>query len=592
MRFIQHEDRETILLQLSEQIAGDNETRLVDAFVDKVDLASHGFTFKTDKGDKADLGGRREYHPADLLKLYVYGYINQVRSSRQLSKHCRINLEVKWLVSNLQPSHNTVNKFRKNNPDALNELFRTFNRFWKQIGLYGNEDIAIDGSFFAAQNGKQHNFSSDKIKKRLAHIDKKTEDYLALLDQIDKEEDKALKLSEEEVAAKLAVLSKRKEKYQVLSNILKESGDSQVSTTDSDARLLSKGKGAQMAYNVQIATEEENKMIAYYEVTNQGDTKAFHRVAKATKDFLQDGDETQSINALGDKGFNDAEQLHLCQQDNITTYVAHKDEKEPKKEGLFTKSKFVYNRAEDTYQCPNDETLKTTGNFFKNRNRKVKSYQVSFKICEGCPLKESCLSPKSIEKRKGRSITRSPYENAKDDNKKRVSENKEIYHLRKAMVEHPFGTIKRQWGYSYTLLKGFKKVSGEFALIFSAYNLRRATSILGVNELLNRINQAEMLVFSLFLKKLVVTSPTSHHRRKKSPQYDLFQSVCKRIFAPFLTLKVGCVTDWYGSINWSCIVSGIFHYFHKRSISSCKRPVDSEMIRNSTPNSLSFLAVS
>jgi len=515
MRFIKEANRVTLTLRLADEIEPDNEVRLIDAFVEKVDLASHGFIYKTDKKGKVDKGGPSEYNPRALLKLYIYGYLNLIRSSRQLARQCRINLEVKWLMSNLSPSHNTINNFRKDNPKALNEFFRTFNYFWKNIGLFGEKDIAIDGSFFAAQNGKQNNFSAEKIKKRIKYIDKKTQEYLAILDQTDKEESKALALSKKEITDKLKVLSKRKEKYGVLNTKLEESGDTQISTTDPDARLMCKGKGAQMAYNVQIATEEENKMIADFEVTNQGDTKAFHLLAKATKDFLQKQNDTKAINALGDKGYNDAEQIHQCQQDNIVTYIAHKEEKETKKPGLFTKSKFVYNRAEDTYQCPNKKTLKTTGNLFKNRNRKVKSYQISFKICEGCPLKKSCLSTRSIEKRKGRSIIRSAYENAKEDNKKRVSENREIYHLRKAIVEHPFGTIKRQWGFSYTLLKGFKKVSGEFALIFSAYNLRRAISVLGVKHIIKRINQAEMLVFSLFSINGILTENVSYVNRKK-----------------------------------------------------------------------------
>jgi len=529
MRFIKEENRETISFHLSEEIEGDNEIRLIDAFVDKVDFLSHGFIFKTDKGNKVDLGGRSEYHPKLLLKLYLYGYLNKIRSSRQLAKQCVINLEARWLLNNLKPSHNTINKFRKDNPFALKEFFRTFNAFWKDIGLYGDTDMAIDGSFFAAQNGKQNNFSADKLKKHLDYIDQKTEEYLALLEQTDKEEDGSLNLSEKEINQKIKVLSKRKDKYEVLSNTLKETGESQISTTDSDARLLSKGKGTQMAYNVQIATEEENMLIAHFEVTNQGDNKAFHQVAKTTKDFLQDGDDTKSINGLGDKGYNDAEQIHKCQQDNIITYIAHIDQKESEKSGLFTKAKFVYNREDDTYTCPGKETLKTTGNFYKNRNRKVKSYQVSFNVCQACPLKKSCLNNNSLEKRKGRSITRSAYENAKDDNKKRVAKNKEIYHLRKAMVEHPFGTIKRQWGYTYTLLKGFKKVTAEFALIFSCYNLRRAISILGVKQIINRINQAEMLVFFLKMRIVVLTSSNSYHNRKKMMLYDRFQSVYHRI---------------------------------------------------------------
>ena len=199
MRFIKEEDRSELSFQLSNMIEDDNEVRLIDAFVDKVDLISHGFILKTDKGDKVDLGGPSEYHPNILLKLYVYGYLNQIRSSRKIAKQCLINLEVKWLVSNLQPSHNTINKFRKNNPIALKSFFRTFNVFWKDIGLFGENEIAIDGSFISAQNSKEKNYSAAKLKKKIAYIDKKTNEYLALLDHTDQADNNALKLAKKKV---------------------------------------------------------------------------------------------------------------------------------------------------------------------------------------------------------------------------------------------------------------------------------------------------------------------------------------------------------------------------------------------------------
>jgi len=524
MRFIKEEDRTELCFQLSNMIEDDNEVRIIDAFVDKVDLISHGFIFKTDKGDKVDLGGPSEYHPKILLKLYIYGYVYQLRSSRKIAKQCLINLEVKWLISNLQPSHNTINKFRKNNPAALKTLFRTFNVFWKGIGLFGDNEIAIDGSYFAAQNSKEKNYSAGKLKKKIDYIDKKTNEYLALLDQADKE-DNDLKLSKNEVDTTLKTLAKRKEKYNQLSEALQESGETQISLTDPDARLLSKGKGAQMAFNMQIATEEEHKLIAHFDVINKGDRHVFHQVAKETKDFLQDDDQNKSINALGDKGFNDDEQIHKCDQDNIVTYIAHTENSNSKKDTTYSKDKFTYNREEDTYKCPQNQTLKTTGKLYQKGNKRRKGYHISFSVCANCPVKNKCLTKYNLDNRKGKEIVRTEFENAKDDNRKRLLENKEIYQRRKAMVEHPFGTIKRQWGYSYTLLKGLEKVSGEFALIFSAYNLRRAISILGVKQIINRINQVEILVFWLFPDIFMLTQNTSHHIAKKETQYHKINRV-------------------------------------------------------------------
>lgn len=516
MRFIKQENRDQLLLfprSLSEEIGEDNEVRLIDAFVCQVDLVSHGFEFKTDKQGEVDLGGPSEYHPKELLKLYIYGYLNRIRSSRQLSKHCRINIEVRWLLSNLAPSHTTINDFRKNNVKALKLLFRSFNQFWKSLGLFGEDTFGVDSSFFRAQNSKSNNYNEDRVNKQLEYIDKKTEEYLSLLEASDELESKSkASLSTEQIQEKLLELGSKKEKYTGLSNQLTESGESQISTTDPDSRRLSKGKASEIVYNVQVSAEQTNKMIADFEVTNKGDRNAFHSIAKSTKDFLQDGDETQSINGLADKGYDNGEQIHQSGQDNIITYIAHQQAVNSKKDPKFRKSSFDYDKEKDVYLCPENQVLTWNKKFYKKRDYKTKGYYLDFKICDACPFKKACIGEYRLNKSKGKVIVRSEYEDARDENKARVESNKEVYQKRKEIVEHPFGTIKRQWGYSYTLLKGFEKVSGEFALIFSAYNLRRAISILGVNALIDLLNRMNKLVFVHFFNYFSFTAIVAYHK--------------------------------------------------------------------------------
>lgn len=520
MRFIKQENRDQLSLfprSLSEEIGDDNEVRLIDAFIEQVDLVSHGFEFKTDKQGAIDFGGPSEYHPKELLKLYIYGYLNRIRSSRQLAKQCRINIEVRWLLSNLHPSHGTINSFRKNNAKAFKLLFRSFNVFWKSLGLFGEDTFGVDGSFFRAQNSKSNNYNEERINKHLEYLDKKTEEYLSLLEASDDLESKDKEsLSTQAVQEKLLELGSRKEKYTALSNQLAESEDTQISTTDPDSRRLSKGKSSEIAYNVQVAAEESNKMIADFEVTNKGDSNAFHSIAKTTKDFLQDGDETKSINGLADKAYDTGEQIHRSAQDNIITYIAPKESINSKKDPRFRKNRFDYDKETDTYLCPENHFLTWNGKFYKKRDSKTKEYHLDFKVCDACPFKQACLGEYRLNKSKGKVIVRSEFEDAKEENKARVEANREVYQKRKEIVEHPFGTIKRQWGYSYTLLKGFEKVSAEFALIFSAYNLRRAISTLGVNAIIHVLNRVDKLVFASFFNYFNLRAIRVHYNRSKT----------------------------------------------------------------------------
>jgi len=252
-------------------------------------------------------------------------------------------------------------------------------------------------------------------------------------------------------------------------------------------------------------------------VTNKGDSNAFFQIAKPTKDFLTKENQDIKINALADKGYDTGEQIYKAEQYDIITYISHNQRISGKKEPGFNKINFTYIKQKDIYICPVGAFLITTGKFYQKRNGRVKEYRADFKkACKDCPFRDKCLAPSNIEKKKGRVISRPEFEDATQANKERVENNKEIYQKRKEIVEHPFGTIKRNWGYTYTLLKGIEKVTGEFALIFTAYNLRRAISILGVNALIEKVNKLESIVFSFFLQNLLVwLSITTVSRNKK-----------------------------------------------------------------------------
>lgn len=288
---------------------------------------------------------------------------------------------------------------------------------------------------------------------------------------------------------------------------LEQSGNSQISTTDSDARAFhKKGQGTIVGYNAQLAVEASSKMILSYQMTNEGDINAFHQIAKQAADFLlsdQDKTEGKTINGLADKGYDNGEQIKKATEDNIVTYIAPR-QYQSKKPEAYRKDKFVYNLDSDTHTCPAGQCLTTNGKLYettKNGNTYCyKTYQVKQSICQPCSFGQLCAGA-DLKNKKGRKITRSQYEDYRDQNKKRVNANKELYKQRQAIVEHPFGTIKRQWGFDHTLVKGIENVAVDFSLICTAYNLRRAISILGVEKILKAINGVESFIFLLLSQK-------------------------------------------------------------------------------------------
>ena len=459
---------------LEEMISLDNPVRFVDAFVEALALASIGFTLQTIKAE-----GRPSFDTKVFLKLYLYGYLNGLRSSRKLEKECQRNTELQWLLCGLVPNYHSISDFRKTNPTGLKKLFKLFVSFLKDADLISGEVIAIDGTKSRAHNGKKANFNQKKIERHLAYIEEKTQEYLTQLDQNDSQ-DNGIAITK--IQEKIERLKHNRIGYELLEVKLKASGEPQISTTDEDARaLLVQGVVVEVSYNIQAAVDNKHNLVVATHTINRNDSNALGAIALEAKENL--GVETYT--ALVDKGYHNGREITQCKNHNITTIVAYPQLGKSNENGTqpdYLVAQFTYNREDDTYRCPQGGTLKTTGRWHKKTGRTEQSgYQ--FKkyrtpACKACPVKHLCTSRTG-----GREIDRSEYADAVEENNQRYRENPQLYRTRQEINEHIFGTIKRQWGYNHTNLTGLEKVNGEHSLIMLVYNIKRAINILTVPDL-------------------------------------------------------------------------------------------------------------
>jgi transposase len=468
------------MMSLDMEVAQESVVRLIELFVDHLDLEVLGFT-KT----KAKKEGCPIYQASDMLKLYYYGYFNRIRSSRRLAAECCRNVELWWLLHQLKPGYHTIADFRKDNPKALKNSFKMFVSFLKGEELLGGELVAIDGTKIRAQNNKSNNYNEAKLKKHLAYIEAKAESYLQELEQSDAAEDKqeAAELNKKQIAEKLKNLGRRKTKFENLQAALAQSGEKQISTVDADSRSLPiKDRITDVCYNVQAVNDSKHSIVVDFDTINKGDQGQLNMMAKKAKDIV----ETESLTVLADKGYHVGRDLQAAKDNNITTIVAYPQprDRSDKIDPAYYTEKFIYDKQSDAYTCPAGCELTTNGKEYSKGRADRTSYTVktyTTTACLTCPFKRSCTTAKF------RKIDRSEYQDIIDENNKRVDENKDLYKRRPEISEHVFGTIKRGLGYTYTLLKGLQKVNGEMAIIFTMYNLRRAMSILGVEELKNRL---------------------------------------------------------------------------------------------------------
>lgn len=476
--------------RIEDYVGSDNPVRAIESFVCALDLAGLGFRH-ADRG--AEEAGQPPYDPADLLKLFIYGYINQIRSSRRLEREAGRNLELMWLLRNLRPGYRTIANFRKENWEALKAANRNFVLLMRQLGLVGGGVVAIDGSFFHGDASKASIFTRKRLAEQVAKLDKDIEAYRKSIEDNDAAEAKKHKKKRangadgggqgEPIGAKVAALMAKRSRAQGDLARLEESGETQLSKTDPDARLLVKSGQGVAGYNVQAVVDDKHKLIVASEVVNDSsDVGQLHAMAKAAKDVL----EAEVLQALADEGYYNSSELKACEDDGIVAYVPVPESRQLEN-GRFGLKEFSYDPAADAYRCPAGELLHPINGRWQNTSGRTEIRYVSRpKVCRGCPLKVRCLSPKALT----RTIRRWEHEDVLDRHRVRMQRADQLMRRRSGIVEHPFGTIKCRAGYRHFLVRGFNKVRGEWSLMALCYNFTRVLNILGFEGFVTRITKA------------------------------------------------------------------------------------------------------
>jgi transposase len=478
MQHKQGEDRnQMFMFSLESAIAANSFVRVVDAFVDAIDLISFGFAHV-----ECEEEGRPPYHPSILLKLYLYGYRYGIRTTRKLEREAHTNIEAMWLLSGLRPKYKTIADFRKNHSKAFREVFRRFVCLLKEWNLIEGETVAIDSFKIRGNNSLKNNFNDKKLRHHLGYIDAQISEYETLLDASDKKEDK------KELAQKIEERKEKKSKYQKIQKDLEASDQEQISTTDPDARAVVLHRNiVNVGYNVQSSVDAKHKLLVEYDTGDVNDTHALAPIAIQTKELLK----TDKINVLADKGYHTGVQLEQCDQNGITTYVSPRNPS-PQEEGLYPYTLFQYNKEEDTYTCPAACTLTTNGRWYLHREsrkgRKKRIYhfkRYNTPDCKTCTQRKRCTN----SKHNGRNIDRSEYAEVVETNNQRITENPDYYRQRQQIAEHMFGTLKRQRGFTHALVRKKENVLGEVGLMFIGYNLSRCITILGAEKLIKMLKK-------------------------------------------------------------------------------------------------------
>ena len=467
-------DRSQTLLfpeRLEDYVSAENPVRFLDAFVGRLDLHALGFA----KAHCAETG-RPPYDPADLLKLYLYGYLHRIRSSRLLEGECQRNVELIWLLGKLAPDFKTIADFRKENLKPLQAVCRQFTLLCRKLELFGGELLAIDGSKFAGVNSREANYNEKKLQQRLAEIDAQIQAYLKALEETDAQEAKRPEpLSREELAGKIAQLQERKEWYEGLEGELQTSEEKQISLTDPEARRMH--TSSVVGYNAQVAVDAKHKLIAAEDVTNEvTDVRQLATMAEQAKENLQ----IQQAEVLADTGYYNAVDVSRCVEQGLTPYVPKADTSANTAQGLFGKSRFEYHADKDVYVCPAGQELTYRFETYE-LGRAIRYYRASG--CKRCALRSACTRNKA-----NRTITREENEPLMEAMAARVKAHPEKMKLRKALCEHPFGTIKRWFGYTHFLLKGLEKVRTEWSLIALVYNLKRVLNLVSLEKLMAAVS--------------------------------------------------------------------------------------------------------
>jgi len=472
-RFVEGADREQATLFpecLEDYVGDDNPVRVIDVFVDQLDLGALGFS-----GVDPAATGRPAYHPAIMLKLYVYGYLNKVCSSRRLEREAGRNVEVMWLTGRLAPDFKTIADFRRDNGPAIRKVCARFVELCRRLGLFAKASVAIDGSKFKAVNNRDRNFTKGKMKRRMAQIEESVSRYLHQLDSADRQKpSRARFMKKLRLKEKMEKLQEEMQRLQAFEIKMLERDDQQISLTDPDARsMATSGRGSgTVGYNMQASVDTEHHLIVAHEVTNVGnDRSALTHMGEKTKATLT----VDKLDVVADRGYFNSKEILACEQADITVTLPKPQTSGNRSRGRFVKADFRYEADKDVYVCPAGEPLKLR----RSKKEKGLKYLIYWSdVCWNCALKDKCTTSKH------RHVGRWEHEDVLERVQERLDLNPQAMRTRRETVEHPFGTIKDRMGYSHFLTRTLPRVATEMALHVLAYNLTRMMNILGIEQLL------------------------------------------------------------------------------------------------------------
>jgi transposase len=452
---------------LDDYVSKDNPVRLIDALVESLDLGSLGYGKVN-----PEKTGRPPYAPSDLLKLFIYGYMHKVPTSRRLERQSRCNVEVMWLLGELMPDFKTIARFRSENAEAIEKTFEMFIKASLKQEFFGRTLAAIDGSRFKGVNSIGRVYDQSGLEKAIKRTKKKLQDYMHQMDELDQQEEEVEQITEAELNEKIKKMKEEVKKLQEAEKKLKTSGQTQIAITDPDCRRMKVGSRAMAGYNVQVAVDKKNKLIAAFKVTNdRADFNNLFEIALKTKRHL----DVEKLSVLTDTGYYDCDEVYKCHQEGITTFINSPASKLG--QNKFSKAKFIYNPQKDVYQCPAGKTMKFLHTVNKGDGRLLRAYGT--KACLSCDLKLKCTASKI-----GRLVQRYPNEHVMDAMAERVKKNPNLMRQRKAIIEHIFGCIKSSMNLREFLTKGFKNVRAEFSLAALAFNLKRLLNLVGTEKLI------------------------------------------------------------------------------------------------------------
>jgi transposase len=475
-RFIEGEDRRQATLlpdSLEDYVTDDNPVRVVDVFIEELDLAAMGFA-----GVEPEATGRPAYHPSTLLKIYIYGYLNRIQSSRRLERETQRNIELMWLTGRLMPDFKTIADFRRDNGPAIRAACTQFVLLCRQLSLFTKSVVAVDGSKFKAVNTRDKNFTVAKVAKRIEQVEASVARYLAALDHADRQHDDVSEAKTIRIKEKIEGLRRQMQSLKVMQKQVEESPDKQVSLTDPDARsMATSGKGTGIVgYNVQIAVDAEHHLIVAHEVTNVGTDRA-QLTAMGGKARQAMG--CKEVTVLADRGYYNGEEVLACEGKGMLPYVPKTQTSGNAKRGLFTVQDFIYDAEHDHYTCPAGEFL-TKGKVRSDRRDDMDHYR-NLTACITCELKPKCTTDKAKRQKRWQ------HEAVLDRMQARLDRMPEAMIIRRQTVEHPFGTLKAWMGSTHFLTKTLAKVKTEMSLHVLAYNMKRMINIFGVKPLMQAV---------------------------------------------------------------------------------------------------------